>query len=155
MAISGSREHRATSPLGERRREMRRQRMAARRFQAMSLSMHFPPEKYAEGKQALLELLASWDRQESPPDAIEEWLSFVQSAGWTRRHVHDVIWDIFRNHVSEFSEWTMDQLGEIHTGLIGHCGPEWIIRFPGDPSDAGELAAYVRGETWKTDAPGW
>lgn len=106
-------------------------------------------------KAALLDLLRRWDREEaaeSPLDSnavntphdIKEWLTWAQAAGWTRRDVHALVWDIFREYDAEFTPATMDALGEVETALTGSCEPGSIIRFPGDPEDLDSLAAVAR-----------
>jgi hypothetical protein len=69
----------------------------------------------------------------------------VQSQGWTRADVYHLVQEILYSPASEFSEYTLDQLGEVEAGRTGYCDPKSIIRFPNEPSDEAELVAYVRG----------
>jgi hypothetical protein len=115
--------------------------------------MTLPAEKYAAGKDGLLEVLRVWDRSEESlqrrRDLFDCWLDSVKGEGWARGDVYRLVWEILYECASEFSEGTLDQLGEFETGLTGFCAEESIERFPNEPSDVAQLVEYVRGNRWR------
>lgn len=79
------------------------------------------------------------------PDSLAAWLRVAQDAGWRRKGVYELIWEVFR--ANRYSEETMDALGEFETALTGACHPSSVIRFPGNPHSPDDVAAVARDPT--------
>jgi hypothetical protein len=100
------------------------------------------------GRHRLWVLLRASDPSGPDVDALDRWVTGVQTEGWTRRDVHAVVWDVF-DRAEGLSERTLDALGEFDTALVGWCSADMIVRFPGDPEGVAELTAHVRGGRWR------
>lgn len=119
--------------------------------------MSISQQQYASGGDELLEILRSRDisgssansNQLDEEDQFALWFERMKASEWTRSDVHRLVRDILDRRPSLFSERTTDELGEFESALIGHCAPECILRFPGDPSDQRQLVAHVRGNHWR------
>lgn len=113
--------------------------------------------EYAEGKRSLLAVMQSWESAgarsqaltEGGDGSLEVWLHELQTRGWNRHDVYNLLHDVYRNHAAAYSESTIDELGEFETGIVGNCDIRCITRFPGDPLDPETLAASVRAEVWR------
>jgi hypothetical protein len=111
-------------------------------------------------RDAFFALLREWDRSPSrdehsdyrpgqEPGAVQSgslptWLRMAQDAGWRRRDVYDLVWEVFRTHADVYSDDTLDALGEFETALTGACHPASVVRFPGDPESSEGVAAVAR-----------
>lgn len=111
-------------------------------------------------REAFFALLQEWDRgpslrgwphDPSDPQAattevnpLHDWLHGAQSAGWRRKDVYDLVWEVFRTRSDIYREETLDALGEFETALTGACHPASIVRFPSDPDSQEGLAAVAR-----------
>jgi hypothetical protein len=100
---------------------------------------------FAEVRRTMVELFRAGPAQ---AEAFDRVFTNLISRGWTRRDVDYLTRDVLGREAA-LDEAGADDLYEFYTGLIGHCSPTSILRFPGEPEDQEELTAWVRGNKWR------
>jgi hypothetical protein len=112
-------------------------------------------QNYLEAKTQILNRLGLLDASSTSQLNSETWIWFrsylykLSEEGWNRLSIHDLVADILKNEYS-LSNRTLDQLYDFMTNIIGYCDSSSIMRFRGEPEGENELAAYVRGEKWRS-----
>ncbi len=105
-------------------------------------------EALAEVTQLFLNIRKQPDgNQNAGWDALERRMTQLFEEGWTRKDLYHLACEIDTSFQS-LPEEHQDDVSNYITGLIGWVATECITRFPGEPTDVDELAAYARGMKW-------
>lgn len=80
-------------------------------------------------------------------DALDRRMTQLFEEGWTRKDIYHLVDEIY-TCIESLPEEHQDDVSNYITGLVGHVARECIVRFPGEPTDPDELAAYVLGMKW-------
>ncbi|WP_395751889.1 hypothetical protein [Prosthecobacter sp.] len=85
--------------------------------------------------------------QDAGWDALERRMTQLFEEGWTRKELYHLASEIMTSF-SSLPEEHYDDVSNYLDGLIGWVATGCITRFPGEPTDPDELAAYVLGMKW-------
>lgn len=80
-------------------------------------------------------------------DALDRRMTQLFEEGWTRKDIYHLVCEIMTSFDSLPKEH-YDDVSNYLDGLLGWVARECIVRFPGEPTDPDELAAYVLGTKW-------